>query len=84
MASTTAAAHERCESVKVNVTSSAEAAGSGGDEDVACSVAVLDEDVACSVAVLFLSSFLLCLSKPAARSNALAAAMKDQGGLSLC
>ena len=56
MASTTAAAHERCESVKVNVTSSVEAAGSGGDEDVACSVAVLDEDVACSVAVLFLNA----------------------------
>jgi hypothetical protein len=35
MASTTAAAHERCESVKVNVTSSVEAAGSGGDEDAA-------------------------------------------------
>ena len=61
-----------------------EAAGSGGDEDVACSVAVLDEDVACSVAVLFLSSFVfLGFSKPAARSNADATpAMKDQGGLS--
>ena len=56
-------------------TSSVEAAGSGGDEDVACSVAVLDEDIACSVAVLFLRSFLLSLSKPAAVSNAIAAAM---------
>ena len=52
-------------------TSSMEAAGSSGDEDVACSVAVLDEDGACSVAVLF-------LSKPAAVSNALAAAMEEQ------
>ena len=52
-------------------TSSVEAAGSGGDEDVACSVAVLDEDGACSVAVLF-------LSKPAAVSNALATAMEEQ------
>ena len=59
-------------------TSSVEAAGSGGDEDVACSVAVLDEDVACSVAVLFLSSLLLLQSKPDAVSNAFAAAMKDQ------
>ena len=58
-----------------------EAAGSGWDEDVACSVAVLveatgsgrDEDVACSVAVLFLSFvFALGLSKPAAPSNAFA------------
>ena len=49
------------------------AAGSGRDEDVACSVAVLDEDVACSVAVLF-------SRKPVARSNAFAAAMNDQGG----
>ena len=61
-----------------------EAAGSGGDEDVACSVAVLDEDVACSVAVLFLSCLVMGLSKPAAVSNAIATAMKDQGGLSIC
>ena len=73
MASTTAAAHERCESVKVNVTSSVEAAGYGRDEDIAC-----------SVAVLFLSSLLLLQSKPAAVSNAFAAAMKHQGGLSIC
>ena len=54
-------------------------------EDVARSVAVLlDVDVARSVAVLFLSSFVLGLTKPAALSNACAAAMKDQGGLSIC
>ena len=61
-----------------------EAAGSGRDEDVAGSVAVPEEDVACSVAVLFLSSFVLGLSKPAALSNAFADAMKDQGVLSIC
>ena len=52
--------------------------------EIVCSVAVLDEDVPCSVAVLFLSSFLLCVSTPAALSNAFAAAMKDEGGLSIC
>ena len=52
--------------------------------EIVCSVAVLDEDVACSVAVLFLNSFLLSLRKPAALINAFAAAMKDQGGLSIC
>ena len=45
--------------------------------DVACSVAVLDEDVACSVVVLF-------SRKPAAWSSTVAAAMNDQGGLSIC
>ena len=48
-----------------------EAAGPSGDEDVACSVAVLDEDGSCSVAVFF-------LSKPAAVSNATAAAMEEE------
>ena len=52
--------------------------------EIVCSVAVLDEDAACALAVLFLISSLLCLSKPAAQSNAFAAAMKDQGGLSIC
>ena len=47
---------------------SVEAAESGRDEDVACSVAAL----------------VLGLSAPAAVSNAFAAAMKDQGGLSIC
>ena len=55
----------------------AEAAGSGGDADVACSVAMLDEDAACALAMLFLISSLFFESKPAAQSNAFAAAMKD-------
>ena len=58
-----------------------EAAGSGGDEDVACSVAVLDEDAACSVAVLFLIISLFFSSKPAtvpaAQSNAFATAIEE-------
>ena len=61
-------------------------------EDVARSVAVLlDVRVACSVAVLldvrvagFVAVIFVDLSKPAALSNAFAAAMKDQGGLSIC
>ena len=55
-------------------------------EDVACSVAVLlDVRVACSVAVLldvrvagFVAVIFVHLSKPAALSNAAAAAMRDR------
>ena len=58
-----------------------EAAVSGWDEDVACSVAVLvlGSVAACSVAVLVFG-----LSKPAAASSAFADAMKDRSKLSIC